>query len=150
MPAGRFVTTALFIVWLSAGVRAADDPWLGRDKALHAAVSTGLAAGGYAAVAALAKESSTRRRVLSGLTISLGAGAVKEWRDRGYGSPSWRDFAWDGVGAAAGTTIAWLIDRSRQRGRPGGRAARAGESQSRARATVRATALDASRACPCP
>lgn len=157
---------------LSPALQAADDPWFGRDKALHATAATGLAAGGYGGAAMVLKTSRTRTRVVSGLVISLGAGAAKEWWDRGRGTPSWRDFAWDGVGAAAGTTVAWLIDRARHRARssrqgepaathraePGG-AARlltetaqpgvAGELARSGRAAF-STAPAVSLACPCP
>jgi len=104
----------VFIALGTAGARAADDddPWLSRDKALHFSAGAALAGGGYA-TSALVFE--TRgKRILSGLAVALAAGAAKEWRDRAVGgTASWRDFAWDGVGAAAGVTIAWLLDRAR-------------------------------------
>lgn len=130
----------------STSLQAADDPWFGRDKALHATTSAGIAAGGYAGSAVVFKTSTTRTRVVSGVAISLGAGAAKEWWDRGRGTPSWRDFAWDGVGAAAGTTIAWLIDRARRRARSD----RQLEGGAAASAAVRPTVLVANPACPCP
>lgn len=93
--------------------RAGDDPWFARDKALHAAAGAALGAGGYAASALVFE--TPRTRVASGLIVGLGAGAAKEWHDRGgRGTPSWRDFAWDGVGTAAGLSVAWLIDRTRR------------------------------------
>ena len=93
--------------------QAGDDPWFARDKALHAAAGATLGAGGYAASALVFE--APRKRIASGLIVGLGAGAAKEWHDRrGRGTPSWRDFAWDGVGTAAGLSVAWLIDRTRR------------------------------------
>ena len=92
--------------------QAADgDAWFARDKALHASAGAALGAGGYAASALVFN--GTRARTTSGLALALSAGAAKEWSDRGgRGTPSWRDFTWDAVGAATGVTVAWLIDRA--------------------------------------
>jgi putative lipoprotein len=119
------ILIVLFIALGTAGARAADDDdaWLGRDKALHFSAGAALAGGGYAASALVFD---TRgKRILSGLAVALSAGAAKEWRDRAVGgTASWRDFAWDGVGAATGVTIAWLIDRARHAHRTDGSGAR--------------------------
>ena len=114
MNAVKRTAAIVILVTLVAGkARAGDDPWFARDKALHAAAGATLGAGGYAASALVFE--TPRKRVASGLIVSLGAGAAKEWHDRGgRGTPSWRDFAWDGVGAAAGLSVAWLIDRTRR------------------------------------
>lgn len=85
------------------------DPWLGPDKALHFAFSAGIAGAGYASAALFADDIGVRLLVGGGL--SLGAGAAKELFDlAGFGHPSWKDFAWDVVGAATGLLVAWLID----------------------------------------
>jgi putative lipoprotein len=104
--------TALVFTLAGSRAEAADgDAWFARDKALHASAGVAIGAGGYAGSALVF--SGTRARVTSGLALALGAGAAKEWSDRGgRGTPSWRDFAWDAVGAATGVTIAWLIDRA--------------------------------------
>ncbi|MEP7305101.1 MAG: hypothetical protein ABJA98_06250 [Acidobacteriota bacterium] len=117
------ILIVVFIALGAAGARAAedDDPWFGRDKALHFSAGAALAGGGYATSSLVFD---TRgKRILSGLAVALAAGAAKEWRDRASGgTASWRDFAWDGVGAATGVTIAWLIDRARHgRTTPAGR-----------------------------
>ncbi len=88
---------------------AEQDPWFGRDKALHFGVSVALGAGGYA----LSIPILDRRwqRALAGASISLTAGAGKELYDAtGAGNASWKDFTWDVAGTAVGVGIAWLID----------------------------------------
>ena len=104
--------TALVFTLAGSRAQAADgDAWFARDKALHASAGAAIGAGGYAGSAFVF--SGTRARAASGLALALGAGAAKEWSDRGgRGTPSWRDFAWDAVGAATGVTVAWLIDRA--------------------------------------
>lgn len=106
---------ALIVVLLLGGnagfaqAPADPDPWLGPDKALHFAFSAGIAGGGYAGATFFTDDIGVRLLVGGGL--SLGAGAAKELVDlAGFGHPSWRDFAWDVVGAATGLLIAWLID----------------------------------------
>lgn len=85
------------------------DPWLGADKALHFAFSAGIAGAGYAGATFFTNDVGVRLLVGGGL--ALGAGAAKELVDlAGFGHPSWRDFAWDVVGAATGLLVAWLID----------------------------------------
>lgn len=106
------IVLSLVVLLCAAPTHAGDDPWFARDKALHAVAGAALGAGGYGAGALASKN--TRARIGVGLGVALGAGAAKEWHDRGgRGTPSWRDFAWDGVGAAAGVGVAWLIDRAR-------------------------------------
>ncbi len=110
----RHVLFTLALLLVAVRANAQTDPWFARDKALHAAAGAAIGAGGYG-VGALVFESS-RARIGTGLGLALGAGAAKEWYDRGgRGTPSWRDFAWDGVGAAAGVGVAWMIDRVRHR-----------------------------------
>ena len=95
---------------VSAPARAADpDPWFGRDKALHFAVSAGIAGAGYGITTAFAED---RWKALAvGGGAALAAGALKEGYDAtGHGDPSWKDFAWDVIGAAVGLAIAWGID----------------------------------------
>ena len=104
---------------VSAYAQARNDPWLGRDKAMHGGVSFALAAGGYAASAPFIRPRPAR--AVCGLALSLSLGAAKELYDRaGHGTPSGRDFAWDVVGALSGVGVAALIDYawSRLRERP--------------------------------
>jgi putative lipoprotein len=90
-------------------VRADDDPWLGRDKALHFGVSSAIASGSYAGTALLLDPPWQRALVAAGFTLSVGAG--KELYDAtGHGDASWRDFTWDALGCAVGVGVALLID----------------------------------------
>ncbi|MBI3202649.1 MAG: hypothetical protein HYZ29_14010 [Myxococcales bacterium] len=85
------------------------DPWWGRDKALHFGVSSGLAAGGYAASSLVLEP--RWQRAASGAGFALTLGASKELYDAtGPGHPSAKDFTWDLAGAAVGTALALLVD----------------------------------------
>jgi uncharacterized protein YfiM (DUF2279 family) len=85
------------------------DPWWGRDKAAHLTVSMGVSSLAYGLV-----RSRTDRRYLAfgvGLGTSLVVGAAKEGLDSlGLGTPSWRDFFWDSVGAIVGSGLALGLD----------------------------------------
>jgi putative lipoprotein len=90
--------------------RAQEDPWFGRDKALHFGATFVLAGAGYAGGAALSREPVVRFGV--GAAVAMGAGVAKEMYDRtSGGDPSLRDLTWDAVGTATGLLTAWLIDR---------------------------------------
>jgi len=94
----------------SAAQAAEPDPWFGRDKAIHFSVSFALAGNSYADSSAFTKRTSIR--VLSGVGVALSAGIAKELADRyDGGDASWRDLAWDAIGTATGTLVAWLVDR---------------------------------------
>ena len=99
----------LVILCTSTGALAETDEWLGTDKALHGSISGLLAIGGYAGSAQLTD--SFALRVTAGAGFALGLGAIKECADlAGFGAPSWKDFAWDAIGAASGVLLAWAID----------------------------------------
>ena len=92
-----------------AAAQSSADPWIGHDKALHAAVSAGLSAGGYGLFGLFSERPIPR--VLVGAGFSLGIGAAKElWDLAGHGQPSWRDFTWDAIGATTGLLVALAID----------------------------------------
>jgi putative lipoprotein len=94
------------------------DPWLGRDKALHFTVSAVLAGAGYGLSALYTND--LRLRAAFGGGVSLTAGAGKELLDlAGFGDPSWRDFAWDVIGAFVGVGIAVSIDSAARGLHPG-------------------------------
>jgi putative lipoprotein len=101
---------AAFLAARPAASAAEPDPWFGRDKVMHLSVSFALAGIGYADTTAFSNRASVR--ALSGAGIALSAGIAKEIYDR-YGGRglSWRDLAWDAVGTATGTLVAWLVDR---------------------------------------
>jgi len=106
----KLVVYALVAVTLSAARPArADDDWLGRDKALHFSVSALLASGTYAVSAAFFE--ARYPPLLLGAGVSLGAGIGKELADlAGYGTPSWKDLAWDVIGTVAGLAVAYGLD----------------------------------------
>ena len=94
---------------LLAGRAAADDPWWGRDKALHLGVSSGIAGVTYG-IAALLGASRPRAAILSG-SVAFGLGIGKEGADLlGLGDPSWKDLTWDAIGTTSGVGIALLLD----------------------------------------
>ena len=110
---GSIVTcTGLALAALATArpARAADeDPWWGRDKALHFGVSAGLGASGYA-LSSLAFDSRLERAA-AGAAFSLTLGAGKELYDlSGGGDASWKDFTWDVAGTSVGVGLALLVD----------------------------------------
>ncbi len=109
---GRTISTclaALLPVATPAAALAEEDPWFGRDKALHFSASAVLAVGGYG-IGAVAFEKRTSAAFLGG-GIALTAGVGKEAYDAtGAGSASGRDLVWDVVGTAAGLGVAWALD----------------------------------------
>lgn len=85
------------------------DPWFGPDKVIHYGVSAGIAGGGYVAGALIFD---TRAPALGvGAAAATLAGVGKELADLGgYGDPSWKDLAWDGLGMVTGLAVAWGLD----------------------------------------
>jgi putative lipoprotein len=85
------------------------DPFWGPDKALHFAVAGTIAGVGYGTTTALAAD--RWKAFAIGGAAAVGAGALKEGLDAaGLGDASWKDFAWDVIGAVCGLGIAWTID----------------------------------------
>ena len=85
------------------------DPWWGRDKALHFGASATIAAGGYG-VGTLIFERRAEAALFGG-GIAVGVGAAKEGLDAlGMGTPSFKDFTWDVIGAAFGVAVGLGID----------------------------------------
>jgi len=85
------------------------DPWWGKDKALHFGVSAGLAAGGYGVASLVLQE--RWQRATAGASFALTLGVGKELYDlAGYGSPSFKDLAWDVAGTLVGTGVALVVD----------------------------------------
>jgi putative lipoprotein len=107
---GLGAVVALCLVLRARPSRAADpDPWLGRDKALHFVASSVIAGGGYAVGTALFD--SRGAALLFCGALSAAAGIGKETLDlAGFGDPSFRDLAWDGIGLCAGLAVAWTVD----------------------------------------
>lgn len=97
-----------FAAGLCPGEASADDFW-GPDKALHFGVSAALSVGGYATSALVFDK--PWQRALSGAAFSLAVGAGKEGYDAvAGGDPSWKDFAWDGIGTAMGISLSLTVD----------------------------------------
>jgi putative lipoprotein len=86
-----------------------DDPFWGPDKALHFGVAGAIAGTGYAVTTAATPD--RWKAFAVGGAAAVGAGALKEGLDAaGLGDPSWKDFAWDVIGAACGLGVAWALD----------------------------------------
>ena len=103
---------ALIIVALLAWPEraAAQDKWFAADKAQHFGAGAAVAGAGYAAAVPLTRR--TGWRITIGTSAGIAAAGGKELRDRRRGTASWRDFAWTAGGAAAGTLVAWIIDKA--------------------------------------
>jgi putative lipoprotein len=93
------------------------DPFWGRDKALHFAVSGAMAGVGYGATTAFTDERWKDLAIGGGAAIFVGG--CKEALDAtGFGDPSWKDFTWDVLGAVAGLAVAWVVDVGVHGGHP--------------------------------
>jgi putative lipoprotein len=85
------------------------DPWFGRDKAAHFAVSATIASTTYAIMTTQFRARYPPLLIGGGLTLAIGG--AKEGIDAlGFGDPSWKDFTWDVIGAVVGLGLAWGID----------------------------------------
>jgi putative lipoprotein len=85
------------------------DDWFGRDKALHFGASAIISSTAYGVTTAF----DDRRSVafIVGGSVALTAGLAKEGYDAlGYGTPSWKDLAWDVAGTLVGLGIAYGVD----------------------------------------
>lgn len=105
----RSLSAATLVLLVSATASAQPrDDLFGRDKALHFAVSAGIAGGGYGATALFTPDE--RPRLVIGGGVALLAGIGKEIADRYTGGhPSWRDLGWDVVGTATGLGVGLLV-----------------------------------------
>jgi putative lipoprotein len=118
-----FAALALIAAAARPAHAANEDPFWGPDKALHFAVAGGIAGVGYGVTTAATPDCSCDsargcgpacdrwKAFAIGGAAAVGAGALKEGLDAaGLGDPSWKDFAWDVIGAACGLGVAWVID----------------------------------------
>jgi putative lipoprotein len=107
------VVAFVAVITLSGAARADDaDPWIARDKAFHFDVTAGIAAAGYGVSAAWLVDARWKALAIGG-GVALAAGAGKEIVDATGlfgGDASWKDFAWDAIGTAAGLALAWGVD----------------------------------------
>ena len=81
-----------------------DDPWWAKDKAQHVSLSAATSFG--ATWGARAWGVPTGQAAAGGFTLTISGGALKELWDATASDGSgwsWKDFAWDLAGTAAGT-----------------------------------------------
>jgi putative lipoprotein len=111
IPAARVFAAALAFAGFAAelSAHAEEDAWTGGDKRAHFAASAVIAAGGYQ-LGTHAFDARWHALAFGGAAAVL-AGTGKELADlAGAGTASWRDFAWDLLGTAAGLGLAWVVD----------------------------------------
>jgi len=109
----RGLVAVLLICVISLGAARevrGEDRWLAPDKALHFGMS--LAAGSLAmsVVGWKGRAQPTLGGVGVGFALGVAPGLSKEGVDLcGDGAASWRDLAWDGLGAAVGVGLVALV-----------------------------------------
>lgn len=122
---------ALSLTWSRPAIASdtgGEDPWWGRDKALHLGVSTGLAAAGYGVSSFWLDRAWQRASVGAAFSLTLGVGKeLADWA--GYGQPSYKDLLYDVAGTALGVTLAYLVDLATGTGSEPERAERQGLGQ---------------------
>lgn len=105
----RIIAVAVLTLMAPRVARADDDPWFGKDKALHFAAGTMFAAAGYNF--GVSVFDSRPLGFVTGGALAAAAGIGKELVDlTGAGDPSWRDLAWTGIGCVCGLALAWGND----------------------------------------
>jgi uncharacterized protein YfiM (DUF2279 family) len=115
----RLPAIALCLLLLASRA-AAQDRFLGVDKAQHFALSSALAAGWYGTLTLFGNDPRPVRLVLS-TALALAPGLLKELYDSGRPGKAFSraDLAWDLIGAATGSLLAlaldWLLTRPRVR-----------------------------------
>lgn len=102
---------SLLFFWPVSSRAAADDEWMGTDKALHFGASLLLDTAGYWTLREGVPLKKNESLIIAGFaTLSLGV--AKELSDEEF---SEKDLAWDIAGIAAGT-ILWIVgDRRKDR-----------------------------------
>jgi uncharacterized protein YfiM (DUF2279 family) len=103
--------TLAFVLFTGGPPPRANDSWFARDKLLHAAASAVVQGTAYALFHRDARYTVAAQRATI-VTVVVGAG--KELYDLKHPTrhrASWRDLAWDGVGAAAATVVVRQAER---------------------------------------
>jgi putative lipoprotein len=99
-----FLAASILMLFLAGCATAnhPDDHWFARDKAYHFAAASAIGAGATWAAGHEAAEP------VIGVGVAMAFGAGKELYDRDVKKTywSWKDFAWDFVGAVAGSALA--------------------------------------------
>lgn len=100
-----------FAIWGGpAPARPPEDPWFGRDKALHFVASAAIQGATHALLRSRGVEYGPASRGAAAVTLTVGV--AKEWRDkRRGGDPSARDVVWDVAGMTAGAVGVRQVDR---------------------------------------
>ena len=86
------------------------DRWWGEDKKKHFAASALIGAG---ITFASSTQTDTAEAAAIGFAAAVSAGAAKEWHDLYIQKTcwSWKDLAWDIIGASVGASLAaWAVD----------------------------------------
>jgi putative lipoprotein len=100
----------LFMATFGGPQRPNQDPWFGRDKLAHFAVSAVVQGATHAALRSVGNDSGAASRGAAVVTLTVGVG--KElWDRRRGGDASVRDLAWDGIGGITGAVAARQVDR---------------------------------------
>lgn len=103
----RGISTIVVIALLSAcsPIPAKDDPWTSPDKFQHGAISAVI---GVAATSAARADMNDCDAFRTGMSVTVGIGAAKEWIDQDirHKGWSWRDLAWDVAGGTIGSLLA--------------------------------------------
>lgn len=92
-----------------ASFKTCPDSWWGPDKFQHFAFAAAIGAG---SAAAASSRFEPEEAAGIGLAVATLAGTGKEWRDLNVKKTcwSWKDLAWDVLGASAGASIAWALE----------------------------------------
>ena len=104
----RFVA-ALAMLCFTSSAACADD-WLGADKAAHFGYSAAFGAAATTTIPLAGGPGPDWRSFALGAGIGVLPGMAKEvWDLSGRGDASWKDLAWDAIGALAGAGIVWAV-----------------------------------------
>jgi putative lipoprotein len=99
----------LLMVCITSAPAHADD-WTGADKGAHFGYSAAFGAGATTTVPLVGGPGPDWRSFAIGAGIGVVPGIAKEvWDLSGRGDASWKDLAWDAIGAVVGAGIVWAV-----------------------------------------
>ena len=112
----RRLVIALICLAAPASAAADDDPWWGRDKALHLSVSLGLGGAAYGGLWLTGDDAPEVKLALS-FSLAMLPGLAKEIYDDGQPGNrfSGKDMLWNALGALVGSGLGYVIDRLMRR-----------------------------------
>ena len=106
----NWLVVALMALLCFTSVPARADDWLGADKAAHFGYSTAFGAVATTSIPLAGGPGPDWRSFAIGAGIGLVPGIAKEvWDATGHGDASWKDLAWDAVGAVVGAGVVWAV-----------------------------------------